>query len=212
MLGAIAQAEHRFDDAASALAGAAAESERLGFLGQAALHLTRLGRVQQQRGTPDTAMETLNQATTAARRSGDLRIAATAHLTQARIHRNAGNDEAARTLLEETSQWYRAAGGDGALLTEALLASLSTAGEADASHRLDAVAKEAHEAGDPEAELTALDALARLAAQHGSPIEARRLLDRADSIHSEIGHLVDSTDRTDAHEARHLLAHTNALG
>ena len=40
MLGAIAQAEHRFDDAATSLSSAAAASERLGFLGQAALHLT----------------------------------------------------------------------------------------------------------------------------------------------------------------------------
>ena len=153
MLGAIAQAEHRFDDAASALVRAAAESERNGFLGQAALHLTRLGRVEQQRGNPEAAIETLNRATTAARRSGDLRMAATAHLTLARIHRNSGNDAAACLLLEETSRWYRTAGGDGALLAEALLAAVSS--DAEAALRLNVVVEEAHRAGDQEAELTA---------------------------------------------------------
>ena len=43
MLGGIAQAEHRFDDAARALARAADESATLGFLGQAALHRATLG-------------------------------------------------------------------------------------------------------------------------------------------------------------------------
>ena len=52
MLGGIAQAEHRFDDAAAALERAAEHSERLGFVGQAALHRTTLGRVQQRRAPP----------------------------------------------------------------------------------------------------------------------------------------------------------------
>ncbi len=44
MLGAIAQADRRFDEAALRLSRAAAASEELGFLGQAAFHLTQLGR------------------------------------------------------------------------------------------------------------------------------------------------------------------------
>ncbi len=55
MLGAIAQAEHRFDDAAAALERAAEESAALGFLGQAALHRATLARVQQRLGDPRAA-------------------------------------------------------------------------------------------------------------------------------------------------------------
>ena len=53
MLGAVAHAEGRLDDATDALTRAAEDSARLGFLGQAALHLTTLGRVQQRAGHQD---------------------------------------------------------------------------------------------------------------------------------------------------------------
>jgi predicted ATPase len=59
MLGAVANAEHRFADADAALTRAAELSERLGFVGQAALHLTTLGRVQQRSGAHDQAAATL---------------------------------------------------------------------------------------------------------------------------------------------------------
>src|SRR4029453_707500 len=90
MLGAIAQAEHRFPDAAEHLTRAATTSELLGFVrqsalhlaslarapppppattsellgfvGQAALHLASLGRVQQRSGDPQAAILTLNRA------------------------------------------------------------------------------------------------------------------------------------------------------
>ena len=52
MLGGIAQAEHRFGDAARALERAADESATMGFLGQAALHRATLARVQQRLGDP----------------------------------------------------------------------------------------------------------------------------------------------------------------
>ncbi len=182
MLGAIAQAEHRFDAAATHLAGAAEESERLGFLGQAALHLTRLGRVEQQRGNRDAAIATLDRAIVAARRSGDLRIAATARVILARILRSSGDEVVALALLEQTDRWYRTAGGgDGALLARCLLASLSSAIDpAAAGRRLDAVLTEAKEAEDHEVELLAYDALARLAAERGDTDEAGRLLAAAD--------------------------------
>ncbi|HMI24220.1 MAG TPA: BTAD domain-containing putative transcriptional regulator, partial [Streptosporangiaceae bacterium] len=78
MLGGIAQAAHRFDDAGRYLENAAAASERLGFLGQAAYHLTRLGRVRHQAGQPQAASETLARAIHAAIRGSDPRMAATA--------------------------------------------------------------------------------------------------------------------------------------
>ena len=53
MLGGIAQAMHQFDEAARALTHAVEESEKLGFSGQAALHLATLARVQQRAGDTD---------------------------------------------------------------------------------------------------------------------------------------------------------------
>ena len=111
MLGAIAQAEHRFGDAAEHLARAAAQSELLGFVGQAALHLASLGRVQQRAGDPHAAILTLNRAILAATDSGDLRLAATARLHLARLRRTTGEADAARSLLEQNDRWYQAAGG-----------------------------------------------------------------------------------------------------
>ena len=201
MLGAVAQAEHRFDDAAAALAGAAEESDRLGFLGQAALHLTRLGRVEQQRGDLDAATLTLARALGAAQRSGDMRITATARTTLARLMYATGDDVVARTLLEQTDRWYRSAGGgDGVLLVRALLAAVSgSAGLAD-------VLAEARLAEDREAELVALDALARAAASRDDTATAVRLLEQADAVHADLTHLVDDADRTDATWVRHALA------
>jgi predicted ATPase/DNA-binding SARP family transcriptional activator len=208
MLGAIAQAEHRLDTAAIHLAGAAEESERLGFLGQAALHLTRLGRVEQQRGDPDAAIATLDRAIEAARRSGDLRIAATARVTLARILRSRGDDVVALALLEQTDRWYRTAGGGvGALLTRCLLASLSSAVDpAAAGRRLETLLTEAQATEDHETALLATDALGRLAAERGDLDHAHHLLGAADVLHEGLRHVVDDDDRTDAHLARQRLA------
>ena len=103
MLGAVADAEHRFADAAAALTRAAELSERLGFVGQAALHLTTLGRVQQRSGAPDQAADTLARAIQAATTGGDLRIAATA-----------GSFCPARYAAPATRAWRRPARGNDA--------------------------------------------------------------------------------------------------
>jgi tetratricopeptide (TPR) repeat protein len=105
MLGAVANAEHRFADAADALTRAAALSETLGFAGQAALHLTTLGRVQQRSGAPTQALDTLTRAIGAATTGGDLRIAATARIHLARGLRGAG-DRAGRAAC-----WRRTTAG-----------------------------------------------------------------------------------------------------
>ena len=100
----------------------------------------------------------------AAQRSGDLRIAATARTTLARLLRASGDDVVATALLEQTDRWYRTAGGgDGALLVRGLLAAIADDGD------LDGVLAEARRTGDREAELVALDALARRAADAGRP-------------------------------------------
>jgi len=198
MLGAIAQAEHRLDDAARSLSRAAAASERLGFLGQAALHLTTLGRVQQRAGDRAAAVDTLDRAIVAANTSGDLRIAATARIHLARLLRAQGDHGTARTLLEQADRWYSASGGgDGALLARCLLAS----GD-DNTGDLEAVLTEARAAEDRGVQVFALDALARVAADQGDIGAARRLLQSADDLISGVRHVVDDVDRVDAHLAR----------
>ncbi|HEX7148423.1 MAG TPA: BTAD domain-containing putative transcriptional regulator, partial [Actinomycetota bacterium] len=189
MLGAVANAEHRFGDAAAALTRAAELSERLGFVGQAALHLTTLGRVQHRSGAPDQAAGTLTRAIQAATTGGDLRIAATARIHLARTLRAAGDDGTARTLLEENDRWYRASGGgDGALLTRCLLAALSlepVTGEA-AVQDLHTVLDEARHHQDLETQTLALDALAHAAADRGDLPGAARLLEEADGLHAQV--------------------------
>ena len=206
MLGAIAQAEGRFDAAATELAGAAAESERLGFRGQAALHLSRLGRVEQQRGDRGAAVATLDRALAAARRSGDPRIAATTRTTLARVLRTSGDDVVALALLEQNDRWYRdAGGGDGALLTRCLLAALTAADDPETSWWLfRGLRAEAREAGDDEAELAAVDALALLTAQRGDAERAADLLADAEALTAHVHSVIDA-DRVDAQRARRLI-------
>ncbi|MHC1559519.1 BTAD domain-containing putative transcriptional regulator [Actinomycetospora sp. C-140] len=155
ILATIARAQGRLDAAADALAALAADSERQGFLGQAALHLTRLGGVEQQRGRHDAAVAVLDRALAAAQRSGDPRVAATARTTLARALHDAGDDVVALALLEQSDRWYRAAGGgEGALLTRCLLAVLIGAHD-----RLVGLRDEARAAGDAEAEAVVGSAL-----------------------------------------------------
>lgn len=167
MLGAIAQADGRFEDAARHLDQAAAASGELGFLGQAAYHLTRLGRVQQQGGDHQAAGETLARAIEAAHRDGDLRMAATANINLARVLLATGRQEEALTLLHQTDEWYRqSGGGDGALLTRVLLVTMSAPGDGENAHReLESILEAAGRAQDHEVEELALDALGRMTAR-----------------------------------------------
>ncbi len=190
MLGGIAQAEGRFDDAATALERAASESERLGFLGQAALHRAGLARVRHRAGEAD-AEASYERAMGDALACGDGRLAATARLQLARLQRAAGRVAEARSLLEQNEQWYAASGGgDFASLNRAVLAALT-----DDVPALEAVVTDP----SPEARLVALDALSRLAP---STAEGLRLLAEADALAASLVHLVDDADRVDAAQAR----------
>ena len=202
ILGGIAQAGHRFDDASRYLEHAAAASERLGFLGQAAYHLTRLGRVQHQAGRLQAAKQTLTRAIQAAIRGSDPRMAATARINLARVMLATGQHDTARALLHQCDDWYRTAGGgDGALLTRALLAATAESDDAD----LDAIIDQARLAGDHEVEVVMLDALALRAAQRGQLSTARQLLAAADDAVLAAVTIVDEVDRLDAHRARELI-------
>lgn len=201
MLGAIAQAEHRFDDAASTLQHAADRSAALGFLGQAALHRATLARIQHRAGDPRAAGSYL-RALEAAAVCGDGRVAATARVNLARYRRALGDRDGALTLLEENEQWYAAAGGgDFALLNSCLLAAAR-----DDRVGLTAVLAQARAVSDGEATVHALDALARLAAEAGDLPASRSLLAAADAAAAAVSHLLDPADRVDGSRARSILA------
>ena len=207
LLGAIATAEQRFDDAAGFLERAVSRSLALGFAGQAALHLTTLGRVRQRAGDQAAAVDLLGRAIEAASRAGDLRIAATARTHLARARRALGDPAAARELLEQNDHWYRGSGhGGGALLSRCLLAALRAADDpASAAAALQAVLDEAGRAQDHEAQVLALDALAHHAARQSDRAAAEELLRSADRLAAHLRHVLDQADRIDAAAAAVLL-------
>ena len=200
MLGAVAQAEHRFGDAAAALEHAAEQSAAMGFLGQAALHRATLARVQQRLGDPRAA-GSFDQAIREARAGGDGRLAATARLNLARLRRSTGAVSEAIALLEENERWYASAGGgDYALLSRCVLAACR-----DDGPELEEALRAARASGNLEVEVHALDALARLAAANGDVGSATLALAESDQLASQAGHLLDASDRFDGNEARRRL-------
>ena len=201
MLGGIAQAEHRFDDAARALERAAEQSAAMGFLGQAALHRATLARIQHRAGDPRAAAS-YARAIDEAVANGDGRLAATARLNLARLRRLADDQAGAIALLAENERWYATAGGgDFALLSHSLLAAVN-----DDAEGLEAVQQEARTTGNIEVLLQALEGLARLAASRGNVAGARTLLAEADALAPQVAHLLDEADRIDADQARRLIA------
>lgn len=208
MLGAIAQAAQQFDDAAGYLDRAARMSHQLGFLGQEAYHLTRLGRVQQQAGHPEPAAETLLRAIDVATDDGDLRMRATASINLARVLRGTERHELVTGLLEQADEFYRRSGkGDGARLATVLLISIShPEGERAAQEHLEEILEQARSADDGEVQVLALDALARMAAQLGAGGVADDLLLQADRVSAITPTVLDAIDRVDAALARQLLS------
>jgi predicted ATPase/DNA-binding SARP family transcriptional activator/tetratricopeptide (TPR) repeat protein len=193
MLGAIADAEGRFEDAVEALAAAARESSSLGFLGQAALHLGSMARAQQRAGRPAEAATSMRRALAAAMAGGDGRMAATARLSLARMLRTTGDGEAAVALLEENLEWYAGAGGgDGALLSRCVLAA-----ETGDQGSLEVVLALAREEANGLVTILALDALARWHADRGEHGHAVELLAEADALHPGVAHRLDHADRPD---------------
>ena len=193
LLGGIAQAEGRFTDAAAALERAADESVTLGFLGQAALHRSSLGRAQQRAADPRAAT-TYRRAIAEALTGGDGRLAATARLHLARLQRVNGDADEAVELLQENQRWYAAAGGgDFALLHDGLLAAVH-----DDAAQLRAVLEVARSVQNVEVQVYLLDALARLATADHDRLSARRLFAEADRLATHVGHLLDQHDRYDA--------------
>jgi predicted ATPase/DNA-binding SARP family transcriptional activator len=207
MLGALAQADHRYGDACDHLGRAAASSRQQGFSASEAYHLANLGRAQQQHGELDAAADTLQQAIDTARATGDLRVASLARMRLGRVLREQGDLDAARSNLRAAQAWYRASGGgDQARLADCLATAMEPTDEADATARLESVLAEAGLAGDPEVEVLALDALAHRAAAAGDLDAAVKLLARADAAMATARLRVTEGDRVDALATHRLIA------
>jgi predicted ATPase/DNA-binding SARP family transcriptional activator len=208
LLGALAQAEHRFADAIAHLHRAADATHRLGFTAAEAHHLTTLGRAQQQSGDRRAAIATLERAIETAHSTGDLRTAAIAGVRLGCVRRAAGDRRSARTAAQSAKRWYDVAGGgEGAILAEYLLAALDADDRAPhAAERLTVVLADARLAHAVEPEVLALDILARIHADQGRPTDARTMLDAADRVMPSAGHLVTDNDRIDRDRARSLLS------
>ena len=128
---------------------------------------------------------------------GDLRMAATARIHLARVLDSGGRRDEAVQLLRVNEAWYRhAGGGDGALLTRVLLASMT-----DDPEELTVVLDLASSVPDVEVEVLALDALARIAVRRGDRETAADLLRRADRLVPDAPQIV-ATDRVDARAVR----------
>ncbi|NMO49606.1 transcriptional activator domain-containing protein [Actinoplanes sp. TBRC 11911] len=183
LLGGLAQAEHRYAEAVAHLSRAADAAEQLGFGAASALHLANLGRAQQQNGSAEAALATLDRAAAAAGTAGDLRTVALARTRRARVLRAVGRIGEARAELRIARDWYASAGGgDGDLLSAQLTALID--GDAAGLERVLAAARAA---GDGEVEMLALDALARIT---GDP----RLRAEADALRPAVRHLVTDAD------------------
>ena len=207
MLGAAAQADHRFDEACSHLERAATTARHQGFAASEAYHLANLGRAQQQRGDLDAAARTLHEAIDTARATGDLRVASLARLRLSRVLRAEGDLDTALSYGRAAQGWYRTSGGgDHALLTDCLVAAMDRdAEDGEAVAVLEGVLADARDAGDPEVEVLALDALARRRAEAGDVAVARALLEQADCLMPAARFRVTDDDRVDAHATRPMI-------
>ena len=150
-LGRIAQAEHRYADAARHHGHAAEAAGRLGFGGAAALHLSHLGRAQHDAGDPE-AESTIRRAIAGATQAGDRRLLAAAGVSLAEVLRAAGDRVAARDLLLSATRWYADSGaGEGAALAACLLATMRAEdGEPGAEEELRTILAAALATGDRE--------------------------------------------------------------
>lgn len=205
MLGEYARIDRRFDDAVEHFERAVATSHRLGFQQTEAYQVSCLGRALCQAGRADEGLVTLQSAVELAEAIGDVRMAALARVHLGRVLRGTGLP--ARSVIESTVAWHRAAGGgEQAPLGECLLAAIDAAdGHAGAAERLDALLVAARAANEAHVEVFALDALALLAARDGRLDEARSLCDAADASMQHASHFITELDRVDARAARLVL-------
>jgi tetratricopeptide (TPR) repeat protein len=212
VLGLLAQAEHRFTDAATHLRRAAEACGRLGFRATEAFHLATLGRISQQAGDHPGAISVLEQAIEIGRATRDMRVVALARVRLAQSLRAQGDHDAARTAAHAADHWFRASGGgDGAALAACIAATMDAEdGASQVADRLAAGLENACGLDDVEVQVLTLDALAALRAIEGAIGDALDLLDRADALMPAAGHRLVDRDRLDAIRARSRLASATA--
>jgi hypothetical protein len=149
---------------------------------------------------------TLEVAVQKAEATGDVRLAALARVHLGRVLRALGQDERARTTLEATTAWHRAAGGgEQAALGECLLVAMNIDDPlADSQLELTRLLADARQNDLPHVEVFTLDALARIAANVGDLARARELCDTADRRMADASHFITDFDRVDARSVRQL--------
>ncbi|MCU1502717.1 MAG: transcriptional activator domain [Ilumatobacteraceae bacterium] len=201
VLGELARLQHRFDDAVIHIGRAVATSNRLGFLQTEAYQTFSLGRARCQAGDYDNGAATLALAVDKAEATGDARMATLARVHLGRVLRALGSLRSARAALEAAAAWHRTAGGgEQAALGDCLLAAMDAADHlAGADARLQVILEDAQTDGAAHIEVLALDALARLAAEHGDGATARRLGQLADRRMESATAFITDRDRIDAH-------------
>ena len=201
--GVLAQTGGRHHEATNHLRSAAEASERLGFRAAQALHLVNLARSLELAGDGEAAADVYRHGIETALAARDLRLAALARSGLGRRLRTAGDRAGAAELVAEADAWFRrSGGGEGAVLAGALAAALDAeAGDPAAGERLAEMVERARREGAPDAELVALDALARHRAPT-DPAAARDLLAAADEVVASRRVLVDGAERVDARAAR----------
>ena len=207
LLGYIAQAEERYDDAATHLRRAAAAAGRLGYASTEASHLDTLGRVLEQAGQIDEAIETFERVIEIGRTTRQLRLLALGRVHLGRVLRGHGDRHAALLAVRAADHWFESSGGgDGAALAACLHSAMDAEdGDPTAEARLRAVLQRAVGQHTPDIEIMAMDALARHAANDHHLAEASGLLDAADDLMPSARHLLGSADRLDADHARTLI-------
>ena len=207
LLGYIAQAEQRFDDAAIHLRRAAGAAERLGYAATEASHLDTLGRVLEQAGVIDDAIATLERVVEIGRTTRQMRLLALGRVHLGRVLRAHGNRDTALLAVRAADHWFQSSGGgDGAALASCLHAAMDAEdGDDSAETRLRAVIEQARDQHTPDIEILALDALARDAATADDLTAARDLLDAADHLMPAARHLLCAADRLDGDHARNLI-------
>jgi predicted ATPase/DNA-binding SARP family transcriptional activator len=207
ILGQLAQAEQRYDEAAAHLRRAAEAAQRVNLSAAEGFHLANLGRVLQLAGDQGSAVATLERAIEITLAVGLMRVVALARVRLGRVLRALGERDAARLALVAANDWFRSSGGgEEAALAECLLVALDAeAGLPDAVVRLADVLEGAGGTGDVEVQVLALDALAATYARSQELDQASGALARADALMSAAGHRLIEADRLDADRARSLL-------
>jgi predicted ATPase/DNA-binding SARP family transcriptional activator/tetratricopeptide (TPR) repeat protein len=207
ILGQLAQADHRLADAAVRLTRAADAGRRVGIPAVEGFHLASLGRVLQQAGDHQAAIDTLERAIELTRAVGLMRPVALAQVRLGRLLRGLGDTKSARSALVAADEWFRASGGgEEALLAECLLTAMDAEDAAPhAAERLATMLETARVADDLEVQVLTLDAQAALSAAVGRVGEARGIVERADALMPSAGHRIAESDRLDAARARSLI-------